>query len=243
MAPVTRATQGVLLTLVGAVLIRITIDDTYLRYVNTWMRWPILVCGVVLVLLSVSDLVTSSRGPDEGTDEGTDEEPGEEPHRAPRTAWLLFLPPLVIFFVSPPALGAFLAERATEAPAPSSEQLDSMLAPLPEEDPVELSVTEFFVRAVYDQGVSLPERRVSLVGFVSLDDDGHWYVTRLGINCCAADATVTRVVVTGADAPPRDQWVRVTGTWVDGSGTEKGTTPAVDAEDVETVPAPRYEYE
>ncbi len=237
----TRATQGVLLTLVGAVLIRITVDDTYLRYVNTWMRWPVLLCGVVLVLLSVSDLVTSSRDPRSESDGDEDRE--DVAHRVPRAAWLLFLPPLVIFFVSPPALGAFLAERATEAPPPSSGQLDSMLAPLPDEDPVEMGVTEFFVRAVYDQGVSLPERRVSLVGFVSLDEDGHWYVTRLGINCCAADATVTRVVVRGADAPPRDQWVRVTGTWVDGSGTEEDTAPAVDAEDVTTVEAPRYEYE
>lgn len=238
----TRATQAVLLTLVGGVLVRITLDDTYLRYVTTWMRWPVLACGVLLVLLSVSDLITPGRASADNSDEGIAVD-GPETHGVPRAAWLLFLPPLVIFFISPPALGAYLAERATEAPAPSSEQLDSMLAPLPEEDPAPLTVTEFFVRAVYDAGISLPDRRVSMVGFVSLDTDGNWYVTRLGINCCAADATVTRVVAIGADAPPRDQWVRVTGVWVVGSGVRKGTSPAVQVEEVAHVEAPRFEYE
>lgn len=237
----TRSTQGILLTLIGGVLIRITTSDVYLRYVNTWMRWPILVCGVVLVLLSISDLLGWRTAT-------THEEPGdphqdEAGHPVPRAAWLLFLPPLVIFFISPPALGAYLAERATEAPAPSSEQLESMLAPLSDEDPVPLTVTEFYVRAVYDQGLSLPGHRVSVVGFVSLDADDNWYVTRLGINCCAADATVNRVVATGVDAPPRDQWVRVTGTWVEGSGVEQNTQPAIQVEEVEEVDAPRYEYE
>ena len=45
-----RATQGLLLAFVGAVLLRLSISDAYLRYVNDWMKWPIVVSGVLLVL-------------------------------------------------------------------------------------------------------------------------------------------------------------------------------------------------
>ena len=121
----TRVTQGVLLTLVGAVLIRITIDDTYLRYVNTWMRWPILACGLVLVLLSVSDLATGGRHPD--ADQAADPAGNQGPHHVPRAAWLLFLPPLVIFFITPPALGAFLAGLAVSESRFSSHALGEVL--------------------------------------------------------------------------------------------------------------------
>jgi uncharacterized membrane protein YcgQ (UPF0703/DUF1980 family) len=80
-----------------------------------------------------------------------------------------------------------------------------------------------------------------MVGFVSLDDEGNWYVTRFGINCCAADATPTRIRASGVEAPPRDQWVRVVGVWVEGSGVK--SVPAIDVSEVEHVEPPRMEYE
>jgi hypothetical protein len=76
------------------VLIRMAADDAYLRYVNTWMRWPLIVCGGLLLLLSVSDLLS----PQDEVADGT--------AHVPRAAWLLFLPSLVLFLVAPPTLGA-----------------------------------------------------------------------------------------------------------------------------------------
>jgi hypothetical protein len=37
-AAVTRATQTLLLAVTGAVLVRMAAGDSYLRYVNSWMR-------------------------------------------------------------------------------------------------------------------------------------------------------------------------------------------------------------
>ncbi|MFI6510299.1 hypothetical protein ACIBCT_22060 [Streptosporangium sp. NPDC050855] len=54
-----------------------------------------------------------------------------------------------------------------------------------------------------------------MTGFVSpAKKKGQWYVTRMQIACCAADAFPLKVAVKGLDAPPPDTWVAVTGTWI-----------------------------
>jgi uncharacterized repeat protein (TIGR03943 family) len=229
---VNRATQALLLTVTGAVLIRMASGDTYLRYVNTWMRWPLIACGVLLFVLSLSDLLRP-------TDAQT-EEP-EAPH-VPRAAWLLFLPSLVVFLIAPPALGAHFAERAQSTVVPAEPVSDAAIPPLPVTDPAPVQLEELVVRAAYDGGETLLGRRLELTGFVSRDKRGDWFVTQFGINCCAADATVTRVLATGAAAPPDDQWVKVVGTYVEGTGAGGATPPEVSIEQVELIEAPRNQY-
>lgn len=230
----TRATQALLLTVTGAVLLRMAAGDTYLRYVNTWMRWPLIACGVLLLVLSLSDLLRS-------TDGRTEEEP--EASHVPRAAWLLFIPSLVIFLIAPPALGAHFADRAQSTVVPAEPTGDVGIAPLPVTDPAPVQLEELIVRAAYDGGATLLERRLELTGFVSRDKTGDWYVTRFGINCCAADATVTRVIATGAPAPPDDQWVKVVGTYVEGTGAGGATPPEVSVEQVTFVEPPRNQYQ
>jgi uncharacterized repeat protein (TIGR03943 family) len=227
---VTRSTQALLLTVTGAVLIRMAVDDTYLRYVNTWMRWPLVGCGFLLLLLSLSDLLSSQgAAPDEAS-------------HVPRAAWLLFLPSLVLFLVAPPALGAHYAERAQDTPV-AVEAAEPAFAPLPEGDPAPLSLEELVVRAAYAGGAeTLVGRRLEITGFVSRDRSGRWYVTRFGINCCAADATVTRIVASGVDAPPDDQWVRVVGTHVADTGAGGRTPPEVLVGSLERIDPPRNQY-
>jgi uncharacterized repeat protein (TIGR03943 family) len=227
---VTRSTQALLLTVTGAVLIRMAADDTYLRYVNTWMQWPLVVCGGLLLLLSASDLLSS---PGDAHDEA--------PH-VPRAAWLLFLPSLVLFLVAPPALGAHYAERAQDTPV-AVEAVEPTFAPLPATDPAPVPLEELVVRAAYAGGAqTLVGRRLELTGFVSRDRSGRWYVSRFGISCCAADATVTRVVASGADAPPDDQWVRVVGTHVADTGAGGHATPELLVESLERIDPPRNQY-
>jgi uncharacterized repeat protein (TIGR03943 family) len=228
---VTRPTQALLLTVTGAVLIRMATGDTYLRYVNTWMRWPLIACGVLLLVLSLTDLLRS-------TDARTEE---EAPH-VPRAAWLLFLPSLVIFLIAPPALGAHFAERAQSTAVPAEPAGDVAIPPLPVTDPAPVGLEELIVRAAYDGGATLLGRRLELTGFVSRNKTGDWFVTRFGINCCAADATVSRVIATGTAAPPDDQWVKVVGTYVEGTGAGGATPPEVSVEQVTFVEPPRNQY-
>lgn len=231
----TRGTQAVLLTVTGAVLIRMAAGDAYLRYVNTWMRWPLIVCGVLFLVLSFTDVLTAP-----------DDTPGEEepdaPH-VPRTAWLLFLPSLVIFLIAPPALGAHYAERAQTTAVPAEPTGELAFAPLTGADPAPVVLDELIIRAAYDSGAAtLSGRRLEIKGFVSRNRSGDWFITQFGINCCAADATVSRVMASGADAPPDDQWVKVVGTYVEGTGASGKTVPEMSVEDVTFIKAPRNQY-
>ena len=229
----TRATQSFLLSITGAVLIRIAAGDAYLRYVNEWMRWPLIAFGVPLLALVLAALLPAKDEPDDEHD---------APH-VPRAAWLLFAPSLVVFLVAPPALGAHFADRAQETVVAEQDADAPVMPPLPDTDPVAVGLDELIFRAAYDDGVTLRDRRLELTGFVSRDTSGRWYVTQFGINCCAADATVTRVLASGADAPPDDQWVKVVGSHVEGTDAAGATPAEISIEDLQLVEAPRNQYQ
>lgn len=231
-AAVTRATQTLLLSITGVVLIRMASGDAYLNYVNTWMRWPLLVCGVLLVLLGLVEVWT-------GDDPRQHDDEPETSH-VPRAAWLLFAPSLVFFLIAPPALGAHFAERAQTASVPQ-ESIEVGLPPLPSTDPVPVLMDELLLRAAYDDGETLADRRLEITGFVSRDASG-WFVTQFTMNCCAADASVMRVLATDVAAPPDDQWVRVVGTHVAGTGTDGRTAPEMTVESLELIDAPANQY-
>jgi uncharacterized repeat protein (TIGR03943 family) len=231
-AAVTRATQTVLLTVTGVVLIRMAAGGTYLNYVNAWMRWPLIACGVLLVLLGVLELLKR-----EETEHVDDDESSHVPH----AAWLLFAPSLVFFLIAPPALGAHFAERAQTVSVPTEASTEVDLPPLPSTDPAPLVMDELMMRAAYDEGETLAGRRLEITGFVSSNRTG-WFVNQFSMNCCAADAAVMRIEATGADAPPDDQWVRLVGTHVAGTGNEGRTTPEIVVESIELIEAPDNQY-
>ncbi len=224
----TRQTQGLLLAFLGAVLLRMSLSDAYLRYVTEWMKWPILVSGVIMLLLAMGPVFLDP----------VDTRRGDHGHGVPKSAWLLLLPGLVTFVISPPELGSFLAERRANQAAAVEP---AVVADLDETGSNKLMLQEFVWRA-QDGGESLLDRRVTLTGFVSVEG-GDWFVTRLSIGCCAADALAFRVRVEGADQPERDQWVRVTGTYVEGTGTRLEDAPALAADEVVEIAKPRQTYE
>lgn len=225
-----RAAQALVLTAIGGIALRVSWTDEYARYVNEWMRWPLFASGLLLVGLAATAAFGSSAE--------------EQEHPTTRVAWLLLVPVLVAFVVQPPALGSYTADRSAND-LDASAYTDVAVAPLPEGETTDLPVAAFVARAATDEGSSLADRDVRLTGFVTLDDSGDWYVTRLSIACCAADAAAFRVRVDGAEAPPEEQWVEVTGTWVEGTGVEAGSgeAPTVSAADVVTIEPPKRPYE
>ncbi|CAL9511240.1 hypothetical protein SUDANB145_03622 [Streptomyces sp. enrichment culture] len=260
---------AVLLALTGAAVLRISLfSELYLRYVQEGLRPYLILSGAVLVLLAaVSVCARRPRGeaPDDDghgpahDDDGPAHDDGHahahdddghghsHSHGAagPRVAWLLTLPALALLLFPPPALGTYSAER--EAAQRAAQGVGTFPA-LPSADPVELTLAEFSSRAIYDSGRSLKGRTVRLTGFVTRDDDGTWYVTRLLVTCCAADATTSKVEVRGdaaADAPDDGAWVTVTGTWhPEGTlGSEEAWPPVVDAAQVRRVTQPANPYE
>ncbi|MDK1342167.1 TIGR03943 family protein [Streptomyces sp. 378] len=245
---------AVLLALVGAAILRVSLfGELYLRYVQAGLRPYLVISGVVLVLLAVAVAVLTRGAETEEGDEDVEDDEGapeagthEHEHghgpAGPRVAWFLTLPALALLLFPPPALGSYSAQR--EADRRATQGVGTFPA-LPAGDPVDLGLGEFGSRAVYDSGRSLHGRTVRLTGFVTRDDDGTWYVTRLLVSCCAADATSAKAEVRGAQAPPVDTWVTVTGRWhPEGSlGSDAAWPPVVDVLSVRRVPQPDSPYE
>ena len=225
-----RETQHVLLLLLGGAMVRITLDDSYLRYVRPGHKWLLLAAGVVVVVLAVIALVRDSRGA-----------LAHEPHAGDRHApWLLLAPVLVIALVAPPALGAETVGRAGTVNAVARPA--DVFAALPSDG--ELTVAEFVQRAVWDTTGSLDGRTVVLTGF-TVRRGAATDLARLTITCCAADARPYRVRLDGDVAAEPGTWLRVRGVLQPGTATAAtGYVPAltVSGVDVLTAPADPYEY-
>ncbi|MFB4262980.1 TIGR03943 family protein [Nonomuraea sp. GTA35] len=201
--------QASLLLVLGATLLAVSaFTPMYANYVRPGYRPALVAAGVVLVLLAL---------PAFGRRE-----------RAPRVAWLLAAPVFAIVVVVPPPLGSYAARNGVAAPPPATGY--RALG----EGVTELTLGEFTGRAA--SGASLAGRRVSLTGF-AVHAPGGWYLARMRMACCAADAFVLEVAVEGAGAPREDAWVRVTGTWV------PREEPAIKADAVVPVAPPEEPYE
>ncbi|MGW4905411.1 TIGR03943 family putative permease subunit [Streptomyces sp. NPDC004270] len=226
----------VLLCLVGAAALRITLfGDLYLRYVQASLRPYLITSGIALILLGLTTAALRSRTTD-------DHNHGHHNH-GPRIAWLLTLPAVALLLFPPPALGSYSAER--EAAQRAAQGVGAFPA-LPAANPVSLTLAEFSSRAIYDSRRSLTGRTVRMTGFVtSGSDGGTWYLTRLMVTCCAADATTSKVEIRGEDAPLTDTWVTVTGTWHPKGrlGSDAAWPPVLDAKSAHTVRQPSDPYE
>ncbi|WP_110208858.1 TIGR03943 family putative permease subunit [Nocardioides daejeonensis] len=222
----TSPTQGLVVAALAALLVRISLTGEYLRFVQPWMRWPLLATGALLALMALRPMLARE----------------DARSRVPRSSWLILLPLVIVFSVAPPPLGAYIAERRAEqvtTPPPAPARI-----PVAEGGrPLVLSLEEFtWGVAQSDDVMGLKDQVVRLEGFVSSDKAGDWYVTALVLFCCAADVAVVRVRATGAEAPPRDQWVRVEGVWDAGSGTSASVPPTLEVTRVAEIDAPRNPY-
>ena len=224
-----RTVQAILLFLVGGVLLHAGVTGLYLRYVKAGLRPLVLAAGVVLVIAAVATVWYARRRP--------------AGHPAPRVSWLLVLPVFALILAAPPALGSYSAMRTgTAVTAPR------IVAPLPDGDPVRLTVIDYADRAVYDHGRSLAGRTVTITGFVAFDHSGTPYLVRMLLNCCAADAQPVKVGLTGRVPPvlQPDSWLEVTGGYTDRQATDPvngGTIPFVDVGEARPVAPPADPYE
>lgn len=225
-------TQGALLLAVGGVALRLGLTDAALAYVKPGLQPLLTISGLVLVLLGAVAVRRAFREPAgeparaaggdldhahvdaAGRAEVVDDGHGHGAN-GPAVAWLLVLPLLALLLIAPPPLGAFAANRQSQAPA-----VDTAVTypPLPEPvgGAVELSFTEFTFRALYDEERSLEDATVRVTGFVSATDAPEGYtLSRFTLSCCAADGRATSIVAAGdpQPAPAVDAWVTLEGTW------------------------------
>ncbi|MYX29445.1 TIGR03943 family protein [Streptomyces sp. SID8381] len=167
---------------------------------------------------------------------------GHDHSTVPRVAWLLFLPALSLLFYAPPALGAYTASReAPKAVASGQRHFD----PLPATSPLPMTLTDFTRRVQQDPSGAVRGRTVLLTGFVTPDKGGRdtWYLTRIILSCCAADAQSVKVRIHGTSALPANTWVSVTGAWHPGGTLGTASAPAdLDARAVRRIERPVNGY-
>jgi uncharacterized repeat protein (TIGR03943 family) len=222
-----------LLVLSGVGLLRVSLfTDAYLRYVKEGMRPLLVASGVLLVALGAAEAVSWWRererehvehdeGQADAEGQADDEGHGHDHSGVPRVAWLLLLPALSLLFYAPPALGSYTASRG--APKAVAVVEEDGFEPLPATSPLPMTLTDFTQRVQQDTERAIEGRTVRMTGFVTPADGGDgWYLTRLMLSCCAADAQSVKVRVYGPAALPADTWVTVTGTWhAGGTGSHR----------------------
>ena len=206
-----RMTQHAVLLLLGAYVLQVALTDAHLAYVQAGFRPFLLIAAAVLIAVAPLGLIRAWRSRREHADSHAD----GHGHGAPRVAWLLVAPAAVLALVAPPALGSFTVARQT----PPAELPGGVTAtPIGPDDPGQeyrtLPLVGYQLRALAEDSSAFEGRRIRLTGFVSPREGGGWYVSRIAISCCAADAVGIIVVVDGeqGDLAP-DQWVEVIGTW------------------------------
>lgn len=246
--------QAVLLLLVGGTLLKISLAGTYVRYVKPGLLPLLLIAGAVLIAIAGVTLwqVIRTQGlprratpAPAATGSREDYLADEQGHDETRVAWLLLVPALALLMFAPPALGSYQASRNGTA---LGSRTDSDFPPLPDGDPVRVSVLDYAGRAVFDQGRSLAGRRVTLSGFVIPGPNGAPYLARMIVTCCAADARPVKVGLAG-DMPShlaQDQWVEVVGTYTDRADRDPVNSdliPYIQVSSVRDIPAPDLQYE
>ncbi|WP_158840711.1 TIGR03943 family putative permease subunit [Saccharothrix deserti] len=241
-----RETQNILLVLLGGALLKLALTGTYLRYVKESLQPWLVVTGATMVVLALVSIVRDIRGGQgdpNGVEHSAIEHAGHE-HGTSRSPWMLLLPVLAVFLISPPALGADTVNRSDRNAAQEANASNGFAA-LPSDEVVPLSIGEFVTRTAWDDSGSLNDRTVKLTGFV-VRKDGDVFVARLTISCCAADASPVKAKMVGQnfDALPTDQWIEATGRVVPGSATkETAFVPTFTVSQVVPIVTPEDTYE
>jgi uncharacterized repeat protein (TIGR03943 family) len=219
--------------LIGAVLLRLTVTNTYLRYVRPEMGLWLTIAGIVVIVLGFATLLRALRQSRAAAvhDHGHDDPVG--------VGWLLLAPIAALLLVAPPTLGSYGVGRAATVDIRAGAPVFKRLPRDP--DPRPMSLLEYGQRAFDHNGSSLNGAVVQLTGFIAAADSRGFRLARYQIACCAADAApvVVRVVGTSGDPPALDQWMTVTGTFQPGGDD----LPVLAATSVVEIDAPNEPYE
>lgn len=231
------AAGGTISILIGAVLLRLTVTETYLRYVRPELGIFLLLAGAAVVALGITTLARSLRSGDADAHGHGDLE--HEHEHGVGVGWLLLAPIAALLLVAPPTLGSYGINRAANVNVMAGA---GVFKPLNRSaGPVAMGLLEYGQRSFERNGASFRGAPVKLTGFVAGEEGDGFKLARYQIACCAADASpiVVQVVGTSGDLPQSDQWVTVTGTF----RPVAGDLPRLAATSVVDVSAPEDPYE
>ena len=206
-----RGAQNTVVLLVGLSVLVMVGKGTYLHFVKPSLLPWLIAAAVVLIALATASIIRDLR-------DASAEEHGHR-HRS-WLVWLLLMPIALTTFVVPPPLGAQgAAPEAVAVTAPPKRAFP----PLPAGRAPTVSIPDAVMRAAADSTNSLDRRLITLAGFTVKHPDGT-DLGRVVIVCCAADAQLARIHLSGAAEAeaagyPDDTWLQVEGTVIPGTST------------------------
>jgi putative membrane protein len=223
------------LLLIGLSTAVMAYKGTFLNYVRPALLPWLLVAAGVLVVLGLTGVVGDLRGV-------ATEEHGHA-HQTWLT-WVLLIPIALVAFVVPPPLDA----RGTNpTPVAASAPAPRPFPALPPGPAPEVSLPETVMRAAADSTHSLDGRTITLTGF-TVARAGGVDLGRVVIVCCAADAQLARVHLTGPAAATvagqrDDTWMRLTGKISPGSShADDGFIPTMVITEAVRIDKPKNSY-
>jgi uncharacterized repeat protein (TIGR03943 family) len=202
---VSRGTQNTVVLLVGLSVLVMVIKGSYLHFVKPSLLPWLIAAAVVLIALAVVSIVRDLR-------DAPDADDGGHRHR-PWLVWLLLIPIALTTFVVPPPLGA---HGATPEAVAATEPQRRPFPPLPAGRAPTVSIPDVVMRAAADSANSLARRMITVTGFTLRYPEGT-DLGRVVIVCCAADAQLARVHLSGPAAAEaagyaEDSWLQLEGT-------------------------------
>lgn len=231
-----RGTQHLVLLLVGLSTAVMVVKGSYLNYVRPALLPWLIIAAAVLVVLGLTGVVRDLRNV------AADDHDHGHAHQTWLT-WVLLVPIALIAFVVPPPLDA----RGTNPPPAISAPQPRPFPALPAGAAPVVPLPEAVMRAAADSGHSLDGRTITLTGF-TLARAGKVDLGRVVIVCCAADAQLARVHLTGPAAAavvaqPDDTWMQVKGVIQAGSShSDDGFIPTMLVSDAVVVEKPKNAY-
>ena len=210
-----RATQNLVLLLVGLSTALMVAKGSYVYYVKpTLLPW-LITAAVVLVALAITAIVRDLRR------HGATADADHAGHQHRNwMVWLLVIPIALTAFVVPPPLGSHGAAPAITA---DSEPQRVAWPPLPPGESPTVSLPEVLMRSATDSTGSLDGRPITTTGFTIKAGDSA-DLGRVVIVCCAADAQLARIHLTGPAATTAAELPD--GTWLQIRGhVDTGTSP------------------
>ena len=204
-----RETENAALLLVGLSTGMVAVSGAFTRYVKPSLLPWLLGAAVLIVAFGLTTIVGDARR--RPRDDRHSHDHGHQ-HR-PAIAWLLAVPIVVLIFVVPPALGAGAATPTVMAV--STDVLRHPFPALPAGRAPVVSLPNVLERAANDTAGTLDHRLITVTGFLVRGRDTT-YLARVFIICCAADAQLARIRLTGAPATqasslPDNSWLSVEG--------------------------------
>lgn len=203
-----RESENAMLLLIGVATAMITVTGAFTRYVKSGLQPWLYLTAAVLIGLALVAIIGDIRRQAAG-----DQHADHSHAHADRAVWLLFVPIVVLIFVTPPALRP-QASVPSISPA-SADAIRRPFPPLPPGRAPEVSVPDLMIRGVQDSAGTLDGRLITVIGF-TLRDGEAVDLGRFSVLCCAADARLAKVRLGGSGALeaaelPEHSWVRVEG--------------------------------